>query len=187
MAGVRSSDYTSTSGTARYTADEVNPALALMYKPARNISSYGSYIEGVEESGQAGSNRANAGELLPPAVAKQKEIGFKAEVAQGVLLQTAYFDIKRPSTTTDAANRFVLNGLAQYKGVELTASGEATKPLALIGSLLFLDAEQLNAANAITVGRTPENTPRRTASLLDQGLFYVRVCGSVSGGSSRWS
>jgi len=186
MAGVRSSDYTSTSTTAQYTADEVNPALALMYKPARTISIYGSYIEGVEESGQAGSNRANAGELLPPAVAKQKEIGVKAEVAQGVLLQAAYFDIKRPSTTTDAANRFVLNGLAQYKGVELAASGEVTKQLALIGSLLFLDAEQLNAANAATFGRTPENTPRRTASLfaeyrlqsvpglaLSGGMFYV--------------
>lgn len=186
MAGVRGSDYTSTSSTARYTADEVNPAIALMFKPTRKISVYGSYLEGVEESGQAGTNRANAGELLPPAVAKQKEIGVKAEVAQGVLLQAAYFDIKRPSTTTDAANRFVLNGLAQYKGIELAASGEVNKQLALIASALFLDAEQLNAANAATFGKTPENTPRRTASLfaeyrlqdvpglsLSGGIFYV--------------
>jgi iron complex outermembrane receptor protein len=186
MAGVRGSDYTSRTTTTRYTADEVNPAFALMYKPARHISVYGSYLEGVEESGQAGSNRANAGELLPPAVAKQKEIGIKAEVAQGVLVQAAYFDIKRPSTTTDAANRFVLNGLAQYKGVELAASGEVNKQLALIASALYLDAEQLNAANAATFGKTPENTPRRTASLfaeyrlqnvpglaLSGGMFYV--------------
>jgi iron complex outermembrane receptor protein len=186
MAGVRSSTYESTTATSRYTADEVNPALALMFKPASNVSVYGSYIEGVEESGQAGTNRANAGELLAPAVAKQKEIGVKAEVAQGVLLQAAYFDIKRPSTTVDAANRFVLNGLAQYKGVELAASGEVTKQLSLIGSALFLDATQLNAANAATFDKTPENTPRRTASLfaeyrmqnvpglaLSGGLFYV--------------
>lgn len=186
MAGVRGSRYESVTSATRYDADEVSPTASLMYKPVSNISIYGSYLEGVEESGQAGSNRANAGELLAPAVARQKEIGVKAEVAQGVLLHAAYFDIKRPSTTTDSANRFVLNGLAQYKGVELAASGEVTKQLSLIASTLFLDAEQLNAANASTFGKTPENTPQRTASLfaeyrlasvpglaLSGGLFYV--------------
>lgn len=186
MAGVRGSDYESTTTTSRFRADEINPALALMYKPMRNVSVYASYLEGVEESGQAPANRANAGELLAPAVAKQKEVGVKAEVAQGILLQAAYFDIERPSTAVDASNRFVLNGLAEYKGVELAASGEVTKQLALIGSLLFLDGEQRNAANAATFGKTPENMPKRTASLfaeyrlaglpglaLSSGLFYV--------------
>ena len=185
-AGVRSSRYESTTSTTRYSADEVNPAFALMYKPLSSVSVYASYIEGVEESGQAPANRANAGELLAPAVAKQKEIGVKAEVAGGVLLQAAYFDIERPSTDIDAANRFVLNGLAQYKGVELAASGELTKQLSLIASALFMDAEQKNGANAATFGKTPENTPRRTGSLfaeyrlaqvpglaLSGGVFYV--------------
>ncbi|RJF99194.1 TonB-dependent siderophore receptor [Noviherbaspirillum saxi] len=186
MVGVRGSRYESVTPTARYEADDVSPSVSLMYKPLSNVSVYASYIEGVEESGQAPANRANGGELLPPAVSEQKEIGVKAEVAQGVLLQAAYFDIKRPSTTVDAANRFVLNGLAQYRGIELAASGEITKQLSVIGSALFLDAEQLNAANATTFGRTPENTPKRTASLfaeyrlasvpglaLSGGVFYV--------------
>lgn len=185
-AGVRSSRYESTTSTTRYSANEVNPSMALMYKPMSNLSVYASYIEGVEESGQAPANRANAGELLAPAVAKQKEIGVKAEVAQGVLLQAAYFDIERPSTDIDAANRFVLNGLAEYKGLEFAASGEITKQLSLIGSALFMDAEQKNSANTATFGRTPENTPRRTGSLfaeyrlaqvpglaLSGGVFYV--------------
>lgn len=186
MAGVRSSDYESVSATTRFEADEVTPSVALMYKPAPNISIYTSYIEGVEESGQAPANRANSGEILAPAISRQKEIGVKAEVARGVLLQAAYFDIKRASTTVDAANRFVLNGMAQYKGVELAASGEVTRQLSLIGSLLFLDAEQLNADNPTTFGKIPDNTPKRTASLfaeyrlqsvpglaLSGGLHYV--------------
>ena len=186
MAGVRGSRYESVTTTTNYKANDVSPALSLMYKPVANVSVYASYLEAPEESGQAPSNRANAGELLPPAVSKQKEIGVKAEVAQGVLLQAAYFDIKRPSTTVDSANRFVLNGLAQYKGVELAASGEVTKQLSLIASALFLDARQLNAANAATFGKTPDNTPERTASLfaeyrlqslpglaLSGGLYYI--------------
>jgi len=186
MLGARGSRYESETTSTHYKADDINPAVSLMYKPIASISVYGSYLEGLEESGQAPANRANAGELLPPALSKQKEIGVKAEVAKGVLLQAAYFDIERPSTTVDASNRFVLNGLAQYKGVELAASGEVTRNLALIASALFLDAKQLNADNAATFGKVPDNTPERTASLfaeyrapsvpglaLSGGLYYV--------------
>lgn len=186
MVGVRSSRYQNTTTTSLYKADDISPSASLMYKATPTLSIYGSYIEGVEESGQAPANRANAGEWLPPAVAKQKEFGVKAEVAQGVLLQAAYFDIKRPSTTVDAANRFVLNGLAQYKGIEVAASGELTKQLSLIASAQFLNAKQLNRANAETYNKTPENTPKHTASLfaeyrlqsvpglsLNGGLFFV--------------
>lgn len=186
MLGARGSRYESVTTSARYAADDVNPAVSLMYKPVAGVSLYASYLEGVEESGQAPANRANAGELLPPALSKQKEIGVKAEVAQGVLLQAACFDIKRPSTTVDSSNRFVLNGLAQYKGMELAASGEVTKQLAVVASALILDAEQLNAASAATFGKVPDNTPERTASLfaeyrlqgvpglgLSAGFYYV--------------
>lgn len=186
MLGVRSSFYESVAATTHYKADKVNPSLSLMYKPIPNVSIYASYIEGVEESGQAPANRANNGEILAPAVSKQKEVGVKALVAQGILLQVAYFDIKRASTTVDAANRFVLNGMARYSGFELSATGEVTKQLSLIGSALFMEAEQLNRANAETFGKLPDNTPQRTASLfaeyrltsipglaLSSGVHYV--------------
>lgn len=187
MLGARGSDYESTAtNNYHYTADEVTPSFALMYKPTGRISLYGSYLEALEESDVAGVNHANAGEVLPPAVSKQKEIGVKAEVAQGMLLQAAYFDIERPSATEDAANRLVLNGLAQYRGVELAASGEVNKQLSLIASALFLDAEQRNADDPATYGKVPDNTPEHTGSLfgeyrlrsvpglaLSGGVYYV--------------
>lgn len=186
MLGVRGSFYESVAATTHYKADRVNPSLSVMYKPIPNVSLYASYIEGVEESGQAPANRANNGEILAPAVSKQKEVGVKALVAQGILLQVAYFDIKRASTTVDASNRFVLNGMARYSGFELSASGEVTKQLSLIGSALFMDAEQLNRANTETFGKIPDNTPQRTVSLfaeyrlssipglaLSSGVHYV--------------
>lgn len=186
MLGARGSDYESTATDYRYTANKVSPAFALMYKPAKRISLYGSYLEGLEESDVAGPDRANAGQTLPPALSKQKEIGVKAEVAEGMLLQAAYFDIERPSTTVDSANRLTLNGLAQYRGLELAASGEVSKQLSLIASALFLDAEQRNADNPATYGKVPDNTPERTASLFSEyrlrsvpglafsgGVYYV--------------
>lgn len=186
MLGVRGSFYESVAATTHFKADSVNPALSLIYKPVPNVSIYGSYLEGVEESGQAPANRANGGELLAPALSTQKEIGIKAVVAQGILLQLAAFDIKRASTTVDSANRFVLNGMAEYRGIELAASGEITKQLSLVASALFMDARQLNKANAETFGQIPDNTPERTASLfgeyrlqsipglaLSSGVYYV--------------
>jgi iron complex outermembrane receptor protein len=193
-AGVRGSEYesrstsTNASGvttSSSYTTDNTSPAFALTYKPNPNMSVYASYVEGLEETGKAPAGTTNEGEHLSPAVSKQKEVGVKAEVASGVLVQAAYFDIKRPSATT-INNRYVLNGLAQFKGVELSASGELTPQLSLIASALFLDAEQLNAADPDTFGKRPDNTPRRTASLfaeyrlrdvpglaLNGGLFHV--------------
>lgn len=186
MIGARGSRYQNKTTTSNYETDDVTPSASLMYKPTSKVSVYGSYIEGLEESGQAPLNRANAGEWLPPAVSKQKEIGIKAEVAQGMLVQAAYFNIKRPSTTVDAANRFVLNGLAEYKGTELAISGELNRQLSFVASALFLDAKQLNAQNAATFNKTTENTPEWTGSLfaeyrlqavpglaLSGGLFYV--------------
>ncbi|MDE2366356.1 MAG: TonB-dependent siderophore receptor [Betaproteobacteria bacterium] len=186
MVGVRGSFYESVAATSHFKAQSVNPVVSLMYKPVDNISIYGSYLEGVEESGQAPANRANAGELLAPALSTQKEIGIKAIVAQGILLQVAAFDIKRASTTIDSANRFVLNGMAEYRGIELAASGEITKQLSLVASALFMDARQLNKASASTFGKIPDNTPERTASVfaeyrlqsipglaLSSGVYYV--------------
>jgi len=185
MVGARSSRYQNVSATSRYEADEVSPSASLMYKPMRGLSIYGSYLEALEESGTAPTGTANQGAVLPPALSKQKEIGVKAEVAQGVLLQAAYFDIERPSTNI-TNNVFVMNGLARYKGIELAASGEVNKQLALIASTVFMNAEQISAANASTDGKVPENTPERTASLfaeyrlqdvpglaLSGGLYYV--------------
>ncbi|MDP3844670.1 MAG: TonB-dependent siderophore receptor [Oxalobacteraceae bacterium] len=185
MVGVRGSRYENVTPTTRYEADEISPSASLMFKPVAGVSVYGSYLEALEESGTAPAGRENEGTVLPPALSKQKEIGVKAEVAQGVLLQAAYFDIKRPSATT-TNNVFVMNGLSHYKGIELTASGEVTKQLALVASTVFMNAKLLNAANTATFGKVPENTPERTASLfaeyrlqdvpglaLSGGLYYV--------------
>ena len=186
MLGVRGSFYESVGTNTHFKATNVNPSLSLLYKIIPNVSLYASYIEGVEESGQAPANRANSGEILAPAVSKQKEAGVKAMVAEGILLQVAYFDIKRASTTIDAANRFVLNGMAQYSGFELAASGEITKQLSVIASSLFMEARQLNRNDPATFHKIPDNTPERTASLfaeyrlqsvpglaLGAGVYYV--------------
>jgi iron complex outermembrane recepter protein len=168
MAGLRRSDYTSVTTTTRYEAQKTSPSVSVMYKPTPRTSVYASYIEGMEESGTAPANRANAGEVLPPSLNKQVELGVKAEVAQGLLLQAAYFDVKRPSTTVDAANRFVLGGEAEYKGFEFAASGEINKQWSVVASALVMNPKITRTTVAAELNKTPENAPKVTYSVFGE-------------------
>lgn len=168
MAGVRRSDYTSVTTTTRYEAQKTSPSVSVMFKPTARTSVYASYIEGMEESGTAPATRANAGEVLPPSLNKQIELGVKAEVAQGLLLQAAYFDVKRPSTTVDAANRFVLGGEAEYKGFEFAASGEINKQWSVVASALVMNPKITKTTVAAELNKTPENAPKLTYSVFGE-------------------
>lgn len=169
LAGVRRSDYLSETTTTRYAAQKTSPTVSVMYKPDPRTSVYASYIEGMEESGTAPANRANAGEVLQPSVNKQVELGVKAEVAQGLLLQAAYFDVKRQYTTVDApSNLFVVGGEARYKGMEFAASGEINRQWSLVASALLMDPKIVKTTVANELGKTPENAPKVTYSVFGE-------------------
>ena len=167
LAGLRAADYANTSSKATYSASKTSPNLSVLFKPEPTTSLYASYLEGLEETGTAPANRANNGEILPPAVNKQKEIGIKTRALGGYLAQLALFQIDRPQTTVDAGNRFILGGKSRYRGLEGSVSGEIGRDWSVIASMLLLDAKiaSVGAANAGELGKIPENTPRRTASL----------------------
>lgn len=171
--------------TTRFNTNQVTPSAAVMYKLQPNISLYASYIEGLEDSGQAPANRANAGELLNPAKSRQKELGFKTQIFNNFLLQLAYFDIERAAAFTNpATNIYQVNGDGNYRGLEFAATGEVTDKLSVAASFMLMDAT-LKTPDPTTNGNTPENTPEKTASLfgeysitrvpglfLSAGVFY---------------
>jgi iron complex outermembrane receptor protein len=165
IAGVRLSDYDQTTPTRTYSAKPVSPGVALVVKPMPWLSLYGTYVEGLEEGGNAPANAVNALEVLPPATSEQWEGGIKAELNDRLLLTAAYFSIDRPSAFLNAARVFALDGRTRYQGVELAASGEVAAWLSLYATALFLDAEQTTASDPLVVGRRPENTARVSGSL----------------------
>jgi iron complex outermembrane receptor protein len=117
---------------------------------------------------------------LPASDSTQREVGIKLEPQAGLLLQAAFFEIERDSAFVNAANVYVLDGRARFRGTELSASGELTPDWSLYATAQFLDAQQISGAptrittnpttGAVTVvptvvGREIENTPERTFSL----------------------
>jgi iron complex outermembrane receptor protein len=188
LAGLRAANYSNTSAVASYSASKTSPNLSVLFKPTPATSIYASYLEGLEEPGTAPANRANSGEILPPAVNKQKEIGIKSRALGNLLTQLALFQIDRPQTSIDSGNRFILGGKTRYRGMEASASGEIGANFSAVASLLLLDAKiaSVGAANAGELGKIPENTPRQTLSVfgeyrvpqvpglaLNAGAFYV--------------
>lgn len=199
LAGVRQTDYESvttrfrTSVTAnpaaptRYVADEVSPAFGVVVKPQDDVSLYATYIEGLEEGGVAGNTAINNGEVLPPAISEQWEIGVKAELA-GALITFAYFDIDRPSSFNRPVSPgspqqiFVQEGRTTYQGYEASATGEITDDVSLYATAMWLDAVQKQTANGTLNGLRPENTPEFTGSLFAEYRLQAVPGLSVSGG-----
>lgn len=167
MIGARYVDYDSTSPDNNFGATNTSPNVSLMFRPWEDVSVYASVLRGLEETGRAPANSSNPGAVLPPTVNKQKEIGIKARVASNAMLQAALFEIDRPLATMVTGRRFVLGGRTQYRGLELSASGELGPSWALVASAMYLDAEivSVTSFNEDELGKTPENTPKQTLSL----------------------
>lgn len=192
LGGVRYSDYKSVTKrpngvVTSFSVNKWTPSVGIVVKPAEDLSVYATYLEGLEEGGTAPINSAVPGDVLPPAVSTQYEVGIKGEALAGVIFQLAGFQIERPSAFTDPVdNRFKLAGRARYRGIEASVTGEVTPALSVYLTGQYLDAETLNAVNPGLVGKRPENTPEWTASLyaeyrpqalgglaLGGGLFYI--------------
>lgn len=160
----------------------IAPSAALLYKLTPRASLYAGYSRGIENTGFAPYNAANAGQLLEPGVSRQTEAGVKYALLRDTLLQFACFDMTRASTAIDANNLFVLNGYSQYRGAEMSLAGSINEQWSLTASAMLMRARQLNQANASTYDKEPANTPKKTASMFAQ----YRLAGvpglSLSGG-----
>jgi iron complex outermembrane recepter protein len=156
-----------------------------MVKPVRWANIYANYIEGLEPGAIAQQIANNAGEILPAAISKQKEVGLKLEPIRGLLLTGAWFHIRRASAYLNSANFFVQDGQATYEGFEFSATGEITPNLSIHASALTLDAVQ-ESGDVSVVGKRVENTPEFSGSAfleyrpsqvaglsLTAGLFHV--------------
>lgn len=166
VAALRYSKYKSDQlNSDSYQASASSPAVSVVYKLTPRTSLYGSYIEGLESAGSAPTSADNAGQSLPAVVSKQKELGLRSKVMGDLMASAAYFELARPSAGTDSDNIYALNGKERYRGLEMSLQGDVGKNLSVMTSLMLLDAEVRSSTTANLVGKTPENTPRRTASV----------------------
>ncbi|MBP2167278.1 iron complex outermembrane receptor protein [Erwinia toletana] len=143
----------------------VTPAFSVLYKATPDISLYASYVEGLESAGVAPSTAANAGQSLKAVVSRQKEIGIRTRVWGELYASAAWFELKQASASTGDDDIYAINGQARYRGGEFSLQGDMTDNTSVMGSLMLMDAEVISSTNASILGKTPENTPDKVASL----------------------
>ncbi|WDS37972.1 TonB-dependent receptor [Pseudoxanthomonas sp.] len=175
LAGMRHTDYrqlgytTTGARTSVYEKSPNTPTVALLYQPDAHTTYYASYVESLEAGSTVGSSYANAGEILPPMVSKQTELGFKAE--HGIWsANAALFRILRGATYVNASNYYVQDGQIRYQGLELQGRVRTAQDWSLGASLLLLDADYQRSSTALTDKR-PGGVARRIGSVQLEHTF----------------
>ncbi len=195
LGGVRKSDYTESviGGADTFKSHPWSFSYGAVIKPLHWASLYGTYIDGLESTPAAPTTAVNAGAQLPATKSKQYEGGIKLEPKKGLLFQAAYFSIDRAATFVNAANVYVSDGKARYKGLEVSLTGDLTQELSIYTSAQFLSARQISGQAtgtyngtfvASSVGKFIENTPKHTFSMslnykLDRWVSGLSLNGGV--------
>jgi iron complex outermembrane receptor protein len=136
------------------------PSVALVYSVAPGWNVYGSVSHGLEHGGVAPIETTNAGSALAANRSKQFELGLKGAVNSKLAVAAALFQIRRGLEYTDpATNTFVGNGQRTHRGLELSASGKASKHLDYGLSLMALHTEQQGTGDPSIDGKRVANVP----------------------------
>ncbi len=161
--------------TSEYDEEKVTPVFGLVVKPTDGLSLYANRIEalvqgavapasGANPSGGAALPVTNAGEVLPPFVSEQYEIGGKL-TRGGVDLSLALFQIDqrtailRPDPDQVNALEFGPFGVQRNRGVEFTVAGELADGLRLIAGGSINDGKLRDTQNGVNEGNQAVGVP----------------------------
>jgi iron complex outermembrane receptor protein len=152
--------------TSAYRTNGVSPSASLIFKPAPQMSLYGTHASSLQQGDIASSTAANPGQALPPYRTTQTEIGYKVSLTR-VDVSTAVFRLDRPFANTDPAdNVFKISGDQINYGVEATISGRLTEQLITSSGLTLLDTNVTKTGNAATDGQHFVGIPSYRSNLL---------------------
>jgi iron complex outermembrane receptor protein len=167
--------FNATSGavTQAYRKSAVSPMGGLVVKPQENLSLYGSYIEGLQQGAVAPNGTTNAGEIFPPYVTEQYEIGAKWDLGK-VTMTLAAFQVAKPSGST-VSNTFSVNGEQRHRGLEFGAFGEVSEGVRLLGGVAYTDAVLTKTATGANQGNTGIGVPEVQVNLgVEWDLPFVK-------------
>jgi iron complex outermembrane receptor protein len=155
-----------------------SPNASLIFTPAPWLTTYATYIEGLEQGGIAPEEAVNRLQTMPPMQSKQKELGIKAELG-GVLVSGALFDIEKSYEFTNSANVYAQDGIQRHRGGEVSAVGKVTEGWTIMGGATLLHARVEGGAND---GQVPINVPKFMAKLYSEYALPFAPGLSVTGG-----
>jgi len=155
-------------GNSKYEKSALTPTVSLLYKPIGDVTTYVSYMEALENGTIVGNTYANRGEVLPPLVSKQYEVGAKYDINPNLLLSTALFRIEKANQYSDLATpipSYVQDGRQVHNGVELVLTGKVTDNLTIMGGGTLMDISVERSNNPALEGKKPTNAASRMGKI----------------------
>ncbi|MDR1085363.1 MAG: TonB-dependent receptor [Deltaproteobacteria bacterium] len=179
------------------------PNYSLVYKPTKNISLYGSYIEALQRGSFVPRLASvtdptgvyhqdipvrNAGETMSPKISKQYEFGINSLINDSLRVNLSLFMIKQANEITSyyapdsqypsGSASIATDGEDIHKGIELTMAGKITDRLTVFGGVTYLEAKIKNLSdtpdNKLREGRPKTNVPNWTAKMyLEYELPFI--------------
>ncbi|WP_171257521.1 TonB-dependent siderophore receptor [Acinetobacter qingfengensis] len=153
VAGVASSDYNKS---------ELTPTISLIYKPSEKLTTYATYMEGLEKGTIVTDNTAlykNAGEVLKPYLSKQYEVGAKYAVSDDLFISSSLFRIEKANSynevDSDGLTTVKQDGRQTHQGLELTLTGKLTDHFTVMTGGTWMDASVDKATNKAFEGKKP--------------------------------
>jgi iron complex outermembrane recepter protein len=161
--------------TSEYKEDAWTPVFGLVVKPVEGLSLYANRIESLVQGSSAplsGANPgggnplpvSNAGEVLPPFVPEQYEVGGKLTLGRmDVTLALFQIDretaILRPDPDQAGFLEFGSFGIQRNRGIELTFAGELAEGLRLIAGGSVIDAKLRRTQGGVNEGNQAVGVP----------------------------
>ena len=161
--------------TSGYDQSALSPSVSLVFKPWRNVSLYGNWIQGLQQGVTVGANFTNAGEVFPPYKSTQYEVGVKVDWGKFTTTASA-FQITQPSTITNVAtNTLTLNGEQRNQGLEFNIFGEPFEGVRVLGGAMLLSPVLAKTQGGLTDGWIAPLSPQVYLNLAGEwDLPYVR-------------
>lgn len=153
-----------------YRKDAVTPVVGLVIKPVEGLSLYANRSEALVQGATApplsgGFNIVNAGEILPPYISTQYEVGGKLTMRR-VTATLSLFTTERatailvPVAAPPAnAARFEASGRQRNRGIELSIQAEPVAGLRIITGASVIDARFRRQTNGLNEGRKVAGVP----------------------------
>jgi len=158
---IQATNFSSTTGqvTDYFDQSALSPAVGLVVKPWENVSFYGNFIQGLQQGPTAPQGTTNAGQVFPPMMSKQFELGAKIDFGRFATTLSA-FQIERPSSFTNPATGvFGVDGLQRNRGLEWTVFGEPLAGIRALGGVTLMDGRLVSTASPLTTGMKATGVP----------------------------
>ncbi|WP_246543404.1 TonB-dependent receptor [Novosphingobium profundi] len=168
--------------------DKITPVIGVVVKPVDGLSLYANRIESLQQGPTAGFGATNYGDVFPPYVSTQYEVGGKVKVGP-MFASLAWYQIDKPYGYTDADTLvYAINGTQRNQGVEFTLNGEIVPGLRLISGVSHVDTTLRDSTDALA-GTTPKGVPDWTANAnleWDTPLPGFTLTGRVTYTGEQW-